>query len=92
MNRSEDGEGHGPISSSRHASSRPTGSDMIDRIRTWRFAFYASTAVLVLSLALSGSGDVAAKTLAYMGVGGMIVSILGMATVVTRGKPRSRGV
>ena len=59
---------------------------MIGRLRARRFAFYASAAVFVLSLALSGPGDIAAITLAYMGVGGMIGSIFGMGIVLARGK------
>jgi len=91
MNGLENGEGHLPMSSNSDAPSRPTGSDMIGRIRTWRLAVYAFAAVFVLSLALSDSGDLAAKTLAYIGVGGMIVSILGMGMVVTKGEtPGSR--
>lgn len=57
---------------------------MVVRVRTWRVAFYICTAIFVLSLALSDPGGVGAKTLAYIGVGGMIASVLGMGMVVTR--------
>ena len=74
------------------ASSPRSSASASGVVRTWRLAVYAFAAVFVLSLVLSDSGDLAAKTLAYIGVGGMIVSILGMGLVVTRdGMPGSPG-
>lgn len=85
MNWFENGENRRTLFSNEDAPSRRRGSDTIGRVRNWRLAVYAFAAVFVLSLVLSDSGDLAAKTLAYIGVGGMIVSILGMGLVVTRG-------
>ena len=88
----ENGEDRRFLSSNDDAPSRRLRSDMIGRIRPWRIAVYAFAAVFVLSLALSGSGELATKVLAYIGVGGVILSILGMGMAVTGGDtPGSRG-
>jgi hypothetical protein len=85
MNRFENSQSHRSISSNEAVALQLRHKDLIDRLRDWRFAFYASTALFVLSLALSGPGDIAATTAAYLGVGGMIVSIFRMGMVLAKG-------
>lgn len=92
MNRLEHGEGHWSTSRDQDGPPIPPVSDMMNRVRTWRVTFYAFTAALVLSFALSGSGEVAARTLAYLGAGGMIMSVVGAAIVVTQGRGTRTGV
>jgi hypothetical protein len=85
MNRFENGQSHRFISSNSAVASDPRDKDLVDRLRDWRFAFYASTALLVLSLALSGRSDIAATAAAYIGVGGMTLSIFRMGMVLAKG-------
>lgn len=85
MNRFENGPGHRSIASNRAAASEPRDAELTEGLRDWRFAFYVSTALVVLSLALTGRSDIAATTAAYLGVGGMIVSIFRMGMVLARG-------
>lgn len=85
MNGFENSQSHRSISSNEAVASEPRDKDLIDRLRDWRFAFYASTALFVLSLALSGRSDIAATTAAYLGVGGMSVSIVRMGMVFAKG-------
>lgn len=62
----------------------PAAREVIDRVKTWRLALYTFAGVLVTSLAVSGSGMVA-TALAYVGAGGMLLSILGMAGAAVTG-------
>lgn len=93
MNTFESGQGHHRSTSSNDdVRSEPHDKDVTKRVRAWRVALIASITVFLLSLAMSGHEGVATATLAYMGVGGIIVSILGIVRVGTTGEARgSRG-
>lgn len=87
MSRLEEAGRQRPVSFERGTpagSTRHGDMGMIGRPGTWRVAIFAFTAVLVLSLLLSRSGDFAAVALAYIGAGGIIVSILGWGWSVSR--------
>ncbi len=58
--------------------------EVIEQVKTWRLTFYTFAGVLLASLALSGT-ELVATALAYLGAGGMLVSVLGMARAAVGG-------
>lgn len=58
---------------------------MARQIKVWQARFYTFVGVVLVGLLMSDFGDAASKALVFVGVIGMVMSVIGMAVVVTRG-------